>query len=264
MLNANQPRRKRLSAYFPLLLRLVRDQPRIGGHLDAYHIRKFSFLCPPRLMKVWTLLPCLTTTHWILKWRPLTKLAVKLFFKSCAGTDQDEVNQGDAGLTTSVDHTLSSWPVPSCGKSADQADQVDPRDPEFTMPLSSWAPEFSEQFPLAAKPRLVKVEAWQSFDQCAVDIFTSGYFQKQVFSKADIFKGRSLAVLWPVCSGYFHKRIFSKADIFKSGYFQKRIFSKVDILNNDFFHKERQLRKLRLELPRTGVRTMVQNVWYMC
>ena len=77
------------------------------------------------------------TTHWILGWRPLTKLAVKLFFKICACADQDEVNRGDLGLTAPVDQPLSSWPVPSCGKSADQADQVDPRDPEFTMPLSS-------------------------------------------------------------------------------------------------------------------------------
>ena len=36
MLNTNQPRRRRLSSYFPLLLRTIRDQPRIGGHLQTY------------------------------------------------------------------------------------------------------------------------------------------------------------------------------------------------------------------------------------
>ena len=79
------------------------------------------------------------TTNWILGCRPLTKLAVKLFSKSCAGADQDgadQDNQGDPGLTAPVDQPLSSWPAPSWGKSADQADQVDPRDPEFTTPLS--------------------------------------------------------------------------------------------------------------------------------
>ena len=73
MLNANQPRRRRLSSYFPLLLRIVRDQPWIGGHLHAYQPLDqgnlsflCSILCPPRPMKGWTLLPCLITTHWIL------------------------------------------------------------------------------------------------------------------------------------------------------------------------------------------------------
>ena len=122
MLNADQPRRRRLSSYFPLLLRVVRDQPWIGGHLHAYQPLDqgnlsflCSILCPPRPMKGWTRLPCLITTHWIWGWRPLTKLAVKLFFKICACADQDEVNRGDPGLTAPVDQPLSSWPVPSCG-----------------------------------------------------------------------------------------------------------------------------------------------------
>ena len=83
------------------------------------------------------------------------------------------------------------------------------------------------------------------------DIFTSKYFQKLIFSQADIFK-----------RGYFDKRIFSQeANIFTSEYFhryfeneyfhKKRIFSETDIFKSGYYHKKRKLRKLHLDLPST-------------
>ena len=205
-------------------------------------------------MKGWTRLPCLISSQLTGSWgvdhsqslpSSFSPRVARELIKTVLTKTIKEVQVSQLQL---INHWAPGRPAPSCSKSADQADRVDPRNPEFTTPLSPWAPEFSEQFPLAAKPRLVKVEAWQSFDQCALVMLiweTWDFLLLKNFRRCIVLV-MVKKLFWPVLNqiwwnfinfkgGYFKKWIISqKADIFTSGYHW-----------NGYFQKKRKLGKLR-------------------